>query len=846
MTVTNQYEIDAVMDDSKTQRLPGAACHRCPLAKQTANNGPVPAVGIEGADVVFVGEAPGQVEVEGIPEEGIPPTPYIGPSGQLLRGTLGMFSSGEKIGYMNLVACRPPDNRDPTKEEIECCRPYVLRQLRKMKRKTKLVSTGRFASQVLSGDDNLKITKAHGSWFKGAHGYTLRVLHPAAVLRAPSAFPSFSVAISKAINGKPQELHVPDVAYEVVQSPSDIHISEGWVAIDLETTGLDHVSDRITLMAITDREDFCYLVPGDVVYTNEFADWFRKFDENKSYTPIYHNGKFDLQFLWKWLGYRPRSGLDTLQMAYRRWEEGLGSDRFGKKRRLNKGFGLKLLLRLFFDVGDYGGFNKEGEFVGEDFYAYTAIDGAYTLKLANKLWGEYLDEEDRDFVQHRLMPIQDFWTEVEYYGIGFDMEAAEELIEDLKADLNTYKILMRKELDWFDFNPDSTPQAAKALYEIFDLETQYAKRKDGRVSVTTNKKALKKLSLMYPDLEFFHWLKEYRRTASGLRMYARGYRNAAQFEDGRWLIHHNILPQGTETGRPSSIKPNLLNPVDKNTPLGKRVRGMLVADPGHVIIAVDYEQAEVRTVAALANETSMIETFVRGDDIHEETARTIIEKQTPGRWAEMSDREHKVARRDIGKSINFGLLYGKSAYTLARDIWDAMTLADKRKTTFKKVLSDAESWVRAFYDSRPAVKAWQDEQIKIAKERGYIQNVFGRTRFTGLVPHESDRKAYSHWRNQVVNWPIQSTGSADITYEAAIRLQERLRPTDARIVLFLYDEIDLTCPVEAVEEVANLQKRTMLEVPEEIFPHVPFDVDINVGPSLGELYPLEEWLERNR
>jgi DNA polymerase-1 len=262
------------------------------------------------------------------------------------------------------------------------------------------------------------------------------------------------------------------------------------------------------------------------------------------------------------------------------------------------------------------------------------------------------------------------------------------------------------------------------------------------------------------------------------------------------------------TGRLSSSDPNLQN-IPIRTEIGREIRRAFVAEPGHVLISADYSQIELRVLAHLADEPTLVDAFRNGEDIHDRTARKVFgPSSTLG--------PHELRRR--AKIINYALLYGKQAFTLAKDIGVSR--------------QEAQEFIEAYFAGFTAVRAFLDGILVRARETGVVTTMFGRRR---LVPDVNTRnyQMRGEAERKAVNFPIQGT-AADILKRAMIdvhRALGRVAGGRARMILTVHDELLFETPREATEETAAAVRELMEQAVTLI---VPVEVDIGIGENWKE------------
>ena len=264
-------------------------------------------------------------------------------------------------------------------------------------------------------------------------------------------------------------------------------------------------------------------------------------------------------------------------------------------------------------------------------------------------------------------------------------------------------------------------------------------------------------------------------------------------------VHTSFNQAVAATGRLSSSDPNLQN-IPIRTSLGRDIRRAFVARDGHVLISADYSQIELRVLAHLSADPALIDAFVRGEDIHDQTADRVF-------GTESGLDPHELRRR--AKIINYALLYGKTAFTLSRDIG----------VTPKA----AQAFVDAYFDGYPRVRGFLDGVIDEARARGEVRTMFGRRR---LVPELRSRNGQIRAAAErvTVNMPIQGT-AADILKRAMIDLAGTLPPS-APMILTVHDELLIETPRDDADTVAALVRERMEQAADLA---VPLTVDIGIG-----------------
>ena len=349
------------------------------------------------------------------------------------------------------------------------------------------------------------------------------------------------------------------------------------------------------------------------------------------------------------------------------------------------------------------------------------------------------------------------------------------------------------------FNIQSPKQLGNVLFERLMLPAG----KKTKTGWSTNAAVLDKLRGKHPIIE---QILDYRTLTKLKSTYADGLLKEIS-ADGR--IHTNFQMTVTATGRLSSTEPNLQNiPVRRE--LGAQIRKMFVASPGKVLVDADYSQIELRLLAHIANDETMIAAFRSGEDIHAVTASQVfgvpLAEVTP-------------LQRSHAKAVNFGIVYGISAFSLAQDIG-----------VFQ---SEAKAYMDSYFAKYHGVRDYMTRVVEQAKADGYVTTLFGRRRDLPELK-SSNFNLRSFGERVALNMPIQGT-AADIIKAAMVRVDARMRAEhlQARLLLQVHDELIVECPAEEAETV----KAILIEEMEHVVDYrVPLLVDAKIGASWAEAH----------
>ena len=407
-----------------------------------------------------------------------------------------------------------------------------------------------------------------------------------------------------------------------------------------------------------------------------------------------------------------------------------------------------------------------------------------------------IDDKISQNTQHKLLheielPLAKVLAQMEELGFAVDKEGIAEYGEIMQNKIDRLQDLVYEEVG-YQFNLNSPKQLGEALFIKLGLPAG----KKTKTGYSTNAEVLEKLRYEHPVVEL---ILEYRTLAKIKSTYCDGLLKVVE-EDGR--IHSSFNQTETRTGRISSTEPNLQN-IPVRTDVGRELRKFFVAKEGCVLVDADYSQIELRVLAHVANDSGMIEAFKENDDIHRNTAAQVFhmlrEMVTP-------------LMRSRAKAVNFGIIYGIGAFSLAKNI------GVTRK--------EAEEYIKTYLDHFSGVRNYMTNVVEHAKETGYVETLFGRRRYLPELS-SSNFNLRSFGERVAMNMPIQGT-AADIIKIAMIRVVHRLEKEGlrARLILQVHDELI----VEAPEEEAPLVQQLLTEEMEQaIHLSVPMVAEATIG-----------------
>ena len=440
--------------------------------------------------------------------------------------------------------------------------------------------------------------------------------------------------------------------------------------------------------------------------------------------------------------------------------------------------------------------NKQGSFLPEANKSVKSL--CRQLETARRLYeilNPRLDQlELRTLYEEIELPLVPVLADMEQQGIKVDSDMLKKMSSDMEKQLTglTDKIYQGAGTE---FNINSPKQLGEILFEKLNLPVLKKTRKTGGYS--TDQAVLEELAQTY---ELPKLILEYRQVAKLKSTYVDALPALINPKTGR--VHTSFNQTGAATGRLSSSDPNLQN-IPIRSELGRLIRGAFVPEKGNLLLSADYSQVELRILAHLSEDEVLVNAFRSGEDIHDRTAREVFSDEELTNPAECRRR---------AKVINFGIVYGLSAFGLAQ------TLGISREA--------AQAFIDAYFKRYGGVRAWLDKTMEEARQHGYVKTLYGRRRPIPDI-NSKDYNLRNFSERIAVNSPIQGT-AADIVKIAMIRIHRALREKQmsAKILLQVHDELVLEAPER---EVSATQALVQSEMEGAASLLVPLKVDLNVA-----------------
>ena len=421
-------------------------------------------------------------------------------------------------------------------------------------------------------------------------------------------------------------------------------------------------------------------------------------------------------------------------------------------------------------------------------------EAAVLIRLAPRLRARLEGDALLDLFLNLEMPLASILAEMERTGVLVDRQALKALSDEIGPEIEQLAQRIYA-LAGKTFNILSPVQLRQILFEEMGLES--GRKTEKTKTLSTADDVLEELA---KEHEFPRLILEYRGITKLRSTYVDALPEMINPRTGR--IHASFRQNIAATGRLSSTDPNLQN-IPIRTALGRRVREAFIAPSGHLLLSADYSQIELRIRAHLSEAPILIETFRRGEDVHDRTSLEIF-----GPFTTLPKDE----QRRRSKMVNYALLYGKTAFTLAQDI------GISRK--------EADAFIRAYFDRYPKVRGFIDASIDEARKTGMVRTMMGRLRRLPDI-QSKNVPARLESERQAVNTRVQGS-AADLIKKAMVDLDHalRARKLKTRLISQIHDELLLETPEAEQEEALHLVKKTMSEAMTLL---VPLDVDAHVG-----------------
>ena len=575
--------------------------------------------------------------------------------------------------------------------------------------------------------------------------------------------------------------------------------SQKSVCFDTETTSLDALLAELVGIAFTVKkgEGFYVPFPENRAEANELLEEFRSFFENEEIEKIGHNLKYDLAVIQNY-GVNIRGKLFDTMIAHYLIQPDMrhGMDLLAETYLGYKPVSIESL------IGKKGKNQKNmRELSPTEVYEYACEDSDITFQLKELFENKLKETNTEQLFWEIEMPLLPVLEKMEREGVNLDVDALASFSKELEKDLIELETKIKDLAGFSEFNLDSPKQLGEVLFEKMEIDVKAKKTKTGQYSTSEDT-----LSKMVGKHEIFEQILEYR----SLKKLKSTYVDALPLllADDTKRIHTSYMQTVAATGRLSSVNPNLQN-IPIRTEKGRYIRKAFIPrNQQFTLLAADYSQIELRIIAALSKDEGMIEAFVQKQDIHSATASKVFD---------VPMEEVTRAMRSKAKMVNFGIIYGISAFGLGQ------RLSIPRK--------EAKEIIDSYFEKYPKIKSYMDESIVQAKENGYVETLLGRRRNLKDI-NSSNAIVRGHAERNAINAPIQGT-AADVIKIAMIRILEEMKKKklNSRMLLQVHDELVFDVDKNEVEVMQELVKQNMENA---VKMAVPLEVEMNTG---------ENWLQ---
>jgi len=579
---------------------------------------------------------------------------------------------------------------------------------------------------------------------------------------------------------------------------SKLLMNQKSVCFDTETTNLEALEAELVGIAFSFQEKEAYYVscPADQNLTQEIVENFREFFENEQIEKIGHNLKYDLQVMANYRIEVKGPLFDTMIAHYLIQPESKQSMDFLAEYYLKyKPISIETLI------------GKKGKNQGNmrdletsEIIDYACEDADITFQLKQLFETQIQKDHLNDLFYFMEMPLLRVLQKMEREGIAIDVPHLNSFSEQLEIESSELERQI-KSLAEAEFNLDSPKQLGEVLFDKMKISAKAKKTKTGQYQ--TSEDALEHYKNDHPIVAL---ILEYRQCKKLKSTYVDPLPTLILKKDKR--VHSHFMQTVTATGRLSSNNPNLQN-IPIRTEKGKEIRKAFVArNENFTLMAADYSQIELRIIAALSEDQNMIQAFRDGLDIHAATAakvfHTAIENVTRD-------------QRSAAKAVNFGIIYGQSAFGLAQNLGISRT--------------EAKSIIDSYFEQYGTIKSYMDKVIAQAREEGYVETIMKRRRYLPDI-NSANAVVRGYAERNAVNAPIQGS-AADIIKLAMIEVDKEmtLQKVQSKLMLQVHDEL--------VFDVHNSEKEIMKDLVKKAMENavklaVPLDVEVEFG---------KNWLE---
>jgi DNA polymerase-1 len=588
-------------------------------------------------------------------------------------------------------------------------------------------------------------------------------------------------------------------SYHLITKPDErkelleILLKQKEVCFDTETTDLDAMHADLVGLAFSckSREGFYVAVPDNFEEAKKIVHEFAPFFASNEIEKVAHNIKYDLKVLHRYDMEVSGPTFDTMIAHYLINPESKQSMDFLSEFYLKyKPIPIEAL------IGKKGkGQGNMRDLKPEEISDYACEDADITLQLKKLFEPEIQKEHLKELFYSIEMPLVGVLKDMEQEGIAIDVKGLNEYSADLEKHLIELDSTI-KEAAGVPFNVDSPKQLGEVLFEHLKIDPKAKKTKTGQYA--TSEDILVRLEKAHPIIPM---ILEYRQLRKLKSTYVDPLPTMTDKLDGR--VHTNFMQTVTATGRLSSNNPNLQN-IPIRSEKGKEIRKAFIPRDGkHVLLSADYSQIELRIIAALSHDKQMIEAFRNKLDIHTATASKVFH---------VPMNEVTKDQRSAAKAVNFGIIYGQSAFGLSQSLNISRT--------------EAKAIIDSYFEQFSALKTYMEHVVREARDNGYVETLLKRRRYLPDI-NSANAVVRGFAERNAVNAPIQGS-AADIIKMAMIRVHEEMkkRKLKSKMILQVHDELVFDVVKEEIDEMKELVRNCMERAVEIA---VPLEVSVDTG-----------------
>jgi DNA polymerase-1 len=599
-------------------------------------------------------------------------------------------------------------------------------------------------------------------------------------------------AVAKNIDTVPHNYYLADTFEKRAELISILNQQKEF-CFDTETTGTDaNFCELVGLsFAVKANEAWYVPVPEDQAETQKIVDEFKGVFEDEKIGKIGQNLKFDILML-KWYGVEMKGKLFDTMMAHYVIDP---DTRHGMDILAENYLGYKpvSITELIGAKGKNQGSMRDVEI--EKIKEYAAEDADITLQLKTIFEPKLKEAEAEKLIHEIENPLIYVLADIEYEGVKIDHFTLQEFSKELETDVAKLEKVVYEKAG-VRFNIASPKQLGEVLFEKLMLDPKAKKTKTGQYQ--TGEDVL--LSLAAKS-DIVRDILDYRQLQKLKSTYVDALPQMVNTKTGR--VHTSYNQAVAATGRLSSTNPNLQN-IPIRTERGREVRKAFIPrDAGHVIVSADYSQIELRIIAEISKDPNMMEAFVQNLDIHTATAANV--------YGIGLDEVTSTQRRNA-KAVNFGIIYGQSAFGLSQN------LGIPRK--------EAADIIDNYFAQYPGIKSYMTDTMNFARENGYVTTLMGRRRYLRDI-NSANATVRGFAERNAINAPIQGS-AADMIKIAMINIHREFcaQKLDARMTMQVHDELVFDVPHDEVETVKPIILQNMKNA---IKTTVPIMVEIGTG-----------------